>query len=144
MLGSQKKKAQSLGEPWPVFELKKSFQYKKRILTKSSDTNVTRNSVKPTGRALRPVSVQSGCPAEGLEGVHLAPCRQPQSQLVSSAPPRPLRVSRYVLCSLQDKVHKLFDVKGVVGKLRMFPQSGVVALENQTKTQVCKSEDVVF
>lgn len=50
----------------------------------------------------------------------------------------PLRVLQYVVCSLKDKVHKFVYIKRVVGKLRMFPQSWVVALQKRSKRQICK------
>ena len=43
-----------------------------------------------------------------------------------------------MVCSLKDKVHKFFYIKRVVGKLWMFPQSWVVALQKQSKRQICK------
>lgn len=46
----------------------------------------------------------------------------------------PLWMSQNVLCSLKDKVHELFYIKRVIGKLWMFSQRWMVPLQRQART----------
>lgn len=56
----------------------------------------------------------------------------------------PLWMSQNMLCSLKDKVHELFYIKRVIGKLRVLSQRWMVPLQRQTRTKPKVTEGVSF